>query len=172
MPLAEKVGPDAVAKVAHEAGVLSAHHLDPVPVLTLGTSDVAPIDQALGYATIAAQGEYAKPYLVAAVKTNSGSTVYKAKRQTKRVFPADVMADTTYAMTKVLDCSSGGTACGDALAGRPAAGKTGTNGVGADNFDAWFIGFTPQLSTAVWYGARWTASSCCRVTLVTPWSMV
>jgi membrane peptidoglycan carboxypeptidase len=52
----------------------------------------------------------------------------------------------------VLDCASGGTACGKGLTGRPAAGKTGTNGQKAGNLDAWFVGFTPQLSTAVWYG--------------------
>jgi membrane peptidoglycan carboxypeptidase len=152
VPLADKVGPDNVAKVAYDAGVQRKHKLDPVPTITLGSSDVAPIDQADAYATIAAQGIYAKPYLVAAVKTGGGDTVYRAKRDTKRVFDADVMADTTYAMTKVLDCSTQGTACGHSLPGRPAAGKTGTNGQGASNFDAWFIGFTPQLSTAVWYG--------------------
>ena len=62
------------------------------------------------------------------------------------------MADATYAMTKVLDCGLRGTACGRSLSGRPAAGKTGTNGAQGGNLDAWFVGFTPQLSTAVWYG--------------------
>jgi membrane peptidoglycan carboxypeptidase len=110
---------------------------------------VAPIDQAVGYATIAAQGVYAKPYLVASVRTTDGSTVFKAHKKTNRVFPADVMADTTYAMTQVL---TNGTAAGKELSGRPAAGKTGTNGERSGNKDAWFVGFTPQLSTAVWYG--------------------
>jgi membrane peptidoglycan carboxypeptidase len=59
------------------------------------------------------------------------------------------MADTTYAMTQVL---TNGTAAGKGLSGRPAAGKTGTNGERNGNKDAWFVGFTPQLSTAVWYG--------------------
>ncbi|HET6908347.1 MAG TPA: transglycosylase domain-containing protein [Mycobacteriales bacterium] len=152
VPLAQKVGPDQIAQVAHDAGVQKRHHLDAVPTITLGTSDVAPIDQATGYATIAAQGVMAKPYLVNSVKSSSGATVYRAHRSMKRVFAADVMADTTYAMTKVFDCSIQATACGRSLPGRPAAGKTGTNGQGNDNFDAWFIGFTPQLSTAVWFG--------------------
>ena len=122
---------------------------DEVPAITLGTSDVSPLDQAVGYATIAAQGVYAKPYLVGSVKTTDGHTVFKAKKDTKRVFPADVMADTTYAMTQVL---TNGTAAGKELSGRPAAGKTGTNGERSGDKDAWFVGFTPQLSTAVWYG--------------------
>jgi len=154
VPLAEKVGPDSVARVAEKAGIPSRRIAknDLVPTLTLGVAEVSPIDQAVGYATIAAQGVYADPYLVASVKTGDGHTVYRAHKSTKRVFPSDVMADTTYAMTKVLDCSSQGTACGDSLPGRPAAGKTGTNGQGVNNYDAWFVGFTPQLATAVWYG--------------------
>jgi membrane peptidoglycan carboxypeptidase len=65
------------------------------------------------------------------------------------VYSAAIASDAAYAMTKVLDCSSGGTACGKALSGRPAAGKTGTT---SSNDDAWFVGYTPQLSTAVWLG--------------------
>src|SRR3954467_13338142 len=152
VPLAEKVGPDKVVEAAHDAGIPKAVNLAEVPVITLGTDDVSPLDQASGYATIAAQGIYAEPYLVQRVETQQHDVVYRAHKKTKRVFDADVMADTTYAMTKVLDCSFNGTACGKALSGRPAAGKTGTNGEVSGNKDAWFIGFTPQLSTAVWYG--------------------
>ncbi|HET6816925.1 MAG TPA: transglycosylase domain-containing protein [Mycobacteriales bacterium] len=152
VPLAIKVGPDKVVSAAHDAGIPKSVQLDAVPVITLGPNDVSPLDQADAYATIAAQGIHADPYLVARVETQQHDVVYKAHKKTQRVFPADVMADTTYAMTKVLDCSSGGTACGKALTGRPAAGKTGTNGQRTGNKDAWFIGFTPQLSTAVWYG--------------------
>src|SRR3954471_1660947 len=152
VPLADKVGPDKVVEAAHDAGIPKSVPLAEVPVITLGTDDVSPLDQATGYATIGAQGIYAEPYLVQRVETQERDVVYKAHRQTKRVFDKDVMADTTYAMTKVLDCSFNGTACGKALSGRPAAGKTGTNGEVSGNKDAWFIGFTPQLSTAVWYG--------------------
>src|SRR4051812_9455646 len=152
VPLADKVGPDKVVAAAHGAGIPKSVALAEVPVITLGPDDVSPLDQATGYATIAAQGMYAEPYLVQRVETQERDVVYRAHKQTKRVFDQDVMADTTYAMTKVLDCSFQGTACGRGLSGRPAAGKTGTNGEVSGNKDAWFIGFTPQLSTAVWYG--------------------
>ena len=152
VPLAIKVGPDKVVEAAHDAGIPKSVNLDAVPVITLGPNDVSPLDQADAYATIAAQGVHADPYLVARVETPQHDVVYRAHKKTQRVFDSGVMADTTYAMTKVLDCSSGGTACGKALTGRPAAGKTGTNGERTGNKDAWFIGFTPQLSTAVWYG--------------------
>ncbi|MDQ1694968.1 MAG: hypothetical protein QOJ03_321 [Frankiaceae bacterium] len=155
VPLAQKVGPDKVAQAAYDAGIPKARKLSEVPVITLGVDDVSPLDQADAYATIAAQGVHARPYLVARVETQKRDVVYKAKKKTEQVFDADVMADTTFAMTKVFDCGIGGTACGRALSGRPAGGKTGTNGAPAPltgNLDAWFIGFTPQLSTAVWYG--------------------
>src|SRR3954454_14560832 len=152
VPLAIDVGPDKGATAAHDAGIPKSVKLSEVPVITLGVDDVSPLDQASAYATIAAQGVHAEPYLVARVETQQRDVVYKAHKKTERVFDADVMADTTYAMTKVLDCASGGTACGKSLTGRPAAGKTGTNGQKEGNLDAWFVGFTPQLSTAVWYG--------------------
>jgi membrane peptidoglycan carboxypeptidase len=152
VPLAQQVGPDKVAEAAHDAGIPQSVKLSEVPVITLGVDDVSVLDQATAYATIAAQGQRAEPYLVARVETHGGEVVYKATKHLSRAFDGGVMADTTYAMTKVLDCSYGGTACGSALSGRPAAGKTGTNGEKSGNKDAWFIGFTPQLSTAVWYG--------------------
>src|SRR3954449_984705 len=152
VPLAQSIGPDKVADAAYDAGIPKSVKLSEVPVITLGVDDVSPLDQASAYATIAAQGVHAEPYLVARVETQQRDVVYRAHKKTKRVFDADVMADTTYAMTKVLDCGSGGTACGKSLTGRPAAGKTGTNGQREGNLDAWFVGFTPQLSTAVWYG--------------------
>lgn len=155
VPLAQQVGPDKIVQAAYDAGIPKARKLAEVPSITLGVTDVSPLDQAVGYATIAAQGVRAAPYLVAKVEAQDGSTVYQAKPKTQRAFDPRVMADTTFAMTKVLDCAAGGTACGKALPGRPAAGKTGTNGARAPatgNLDAWFVGFTPQLSTAVWYG--------------------
>jgi membrane peptidoglycan carboxypeptidase len=152
VPLADQVGPDKVVDAAYDAGIPKKRDLGPFPGVTLGPDSVSPLDQAVGYATIAAQGVRAEPYLVAKIANRDGDIVYRAKKKTERVFPADVMADTTYAMTKVLDCGTGGTACGHALTGRPAAGKTGTNGGEDGNLDAWFIGFTPQLSTAVWFG--------------------
>jgi membrane peptidoglycan carboxypeptidase len=149
VPLAQQVGPAAVAKVAHDSGISTTYKLATSPEITLGTEPVSVLDQADGYATIAAGGMHASPYLVQSVKTAQGQTIYRAKPKPNRVYSAAIASDAAYAMTKVLDCSTGGTACGKALSGRPAAGKTGTT---SSNDDAWFIGYTPQLSTAVWLG--------------------
>ena len=74
--------------------------------------------------------------------------MYEAEyRPGERAFSEDVAADATVAMQAVVES---GTGRGARLeGGRPAAGKTGTS---SDNKDAWFVGFTPQLSTAVWLG--------------------
>ncbi|HVT63884.1 MAG TPA: transglycosylase domain-containing protein [Mycobacteriales bacterium] len=147
VPLAKRVGPDKVVQAAYDAGIPESRKLSPVPDIALGPDQVSPLELATAYATIAAQGQYAAPYLVKSVTTLNGQRVYHASPHPSQVFPKDVMADTTYAMTKVLQ--PGGTAYGHGLYGRPSAGKTGTTD---NNTNAWFTGFTPQLCTSVWIG--------------------
>jgi membrane peptidoglycan carboxypeptidase len=147
VPLAKQVGPQNVVKAAYAAGVPTARDLDPVPDIALGPDQVSPLDLADAYATIAAKGIHATPYLVASVSTNGGQRLYKATPHLNRAFPASIAANVTYAMTQVL--APGGTAYGHALSGRPSAGKTGTT---TANTNAWFTGFTPQLCTSVWIG--------------------
>lgn len=108
-----------------------------------GTDDVRVIDMANAYATIAANGVRATPYLIKSVKGGPGDLSYKAKVNRKAVFDKDVMADTIDAMTRVVKEGTGQYA---GRLGRPAAGKTGTT---SGNYAAWFDGFTPQLATAV-----------------------
>jgi membrane peptidoglycan carboxypeptidase len=147
VPLAKQVGPANVVSAAYAAGIPTSRELSAVPDIALGPDQVSPLDLANAYATVAAQGLEATPYLVKSVTTVSGQRVYHATVHTTQAFPADIMSDTTYAMTKVLQ--AGGTAYGHALSGRPSAGKTGTTD---NNTNAWFTGFTPQLCTSVWIG--------------------
>jgi len=154
VPLAIDVGPRAVAATAHAAGIPAAVRLgDPrgytAAGITLGVYGVHPIDQAVGFATFAARGIRAEPFLVEGVTDRDGHQLYRAKPATAGAFTADVAADATYAMRQVIEGPEG-TAQRARLAGnRPAAGKTGTT---SENKDAWFVGFTPQLSAAVWIG--------------------
>jgi membrane peptidoglycan carboxypeptidase len=108
-----------------------------------GTDDVRVIDMANAYATIAANGVRATPYLIKSVQGGPGDLDYKAKVSKKAVFDKDVMADTIDAMSEVVEDGTGTYA---SRLGRPAAGKTGTT---SGNYAAWFDGFTPQLATAV-----------------------
>ena len=152
--LACETGPQRVADAAHAAGVPDSQPLaDPVDKkptsqIALGADgyQLHPIDQAVGYATFAAKGVRARPYFVARVLDADGNELYKAKADTGKAFDEGVAADVVYAMQKVVEAGTGTNA---KLDGRPAAGKTGTTTSGKN---AWFGGFTPQLSTTVWIG--------------------
>jgi penicillin-binding protein 1A len=140
------VGPENVVRVAHQMGIKT--RLEPVASVGLGTNSVSVLDMASAYATLAAGGIYSEPMAIKKVvlatgKVDTGAGWGKPKR--KRVFRDGV----AYEVTKILQqniLAGTGTA---ANLGRPAAGKTGT----ADDFaDAWFVGYTPTLATAVWVG--------------------
>ncbi|MEU1723826.1 transglycosylase domain-containing protein [Nonomuraea sp. NPDC005692] len=108
----------------------------------IGSALVTPVEQAAGYSIFANGGKYTKYHVVQDVKLN-GQVVYPEQRTSSRVIDAEVAADATTAMQEVL---RSGTARGQGLGNRPAAGKTGTNN---NEKEAWFVGYTPQISTAV-----------------------
>ena len=139
-----EVTPEATRDVAIRAGIPSeTMDFDPFPNNVLGVASVHPLDMASAYATFAGQGIYAPPYLVESVTELDGTAVYESGEIPKRVFEEDVMAETSYALSQVVEKGSGKTAL---ALGRPAAGKTGTSSA---NKSAWFVGFTPELATAV-----------------------
>jgi membrane peptidoglycan carboxypeptidase len=149
--LAKKVGVNNIADVAHRAGIPEGDTLKDDQGgrglgITLGVYPVHVIDQANGYATFANNGVAAKPFFVKSVRDRDNNTVYGVKQVNSRAFGADVAADATYALQQVVNSGTGTRA---QLAGRPAAGKTGTT---SENKNAWFCGYTPQLSAAVWIG--------------------
>jgi membrane peptidoglycan carboxypeptidase len=149
--LAKKVGVNNIADVAHRAGIPEGDTLKDDKGgrglgITLGVYPVHVIDQANGYATFANGGVAAKPFFVKSVRDRDSNTVYGVKQVNSRAFGADVAADATYALQQVVNSGTGTRA---QLAGRPAAGKTGTT---SKNINAWFCGYTPQLSAAVWIG--------------------
>ena len=140
-------GPGEVTDVAKKAGITTPVDGDKAGGSAfLGggdTIDVRPVDMAASFGTFAAQGKRAPAYIVQKVTDHNGKKLYEAKPETEQVFPKDVMADTTFALQEVL---KDGTATRARLSGRPAAGKTGTT---SSNRAAWFVGYTPQLSTSV-----------------------
>ena len=117
--------------------------------IALGAGETTPIDMASAYGVWAARGMRAEPTPIRRVLDSEGNTVEdNTKPKSRRVLDESV-ADT---MNDVLQGAllPGGTAAGRGI-GRPAAGKTGTTN---DNTNAWFVGYTPQLSTSVWIGRR------------------
>ncbi len=144
VPLGMKAGPDKVVDVIRRAGIPTSVALMPTPSISLGVASPHVIDMANAYATIAANGLYAKPYMIKEVTGPSGNLMYQATQSTNQVFSADVMADTDYALEQVTQYGTGAAAASGL--GRPTAGKTGTT---TDNASAWFNGYTPQLATSV-----------------------
>ncbi|MCU1692588.1 MAG: penicillin-binding protein [Frankiales bacterium] len=153
--LAQQVGPKKVAEMAHKAGIGNDVRLadadgNTALGIALGIYGVPVIDQASGFSTFAAGGISTKPFFVKSVRRQgSKGLAYNAKIIDRhRAFSEEVAADADYALQQVVRSGTASTN-GRLADGRPAAGKTGTT---QESNDAWMVGFTPQLSTAVWIG--------------------
>lgn len=145
MQLALDIGPKEVAKTARDMGIKSK--LFGFPAESLGglKYGVSPLEMANAYATIASGGERHRPIAVRKVVFPDGKTERPFKIRRVRVFDPSVTDKATDILKRNVE---GGTGT-KAQTGCPTAGKTGTT----DNFnDAWFVGFTPKLATAVWMG--------------------
>ena len=144
VPLGIKAGVDKVVDVARRAGIPNAVEMIASPSVTLGSSSPHVIDLANAYATFAAQGVYAKPFIINEVQGPNKGILYQGRIQAQEVFSKEVMADLTYALYRVTVAGTGGIV-GSRL-GRPSAGKTGTSN---DNAAAWYNGYTPEVAASV-----------------------
>ena len=144
VPLGIKAGLDSVVNVARAAGIPQNIALMPTPSIVLGVASPRVIDVASAFATFAAQGVYAKPFLVKEVQGSNKGVLYEATIQPQEVFDKSVMADLTYALSEVTRAGTA-TAAVSKL-GRVSAGKTGTS---QNNASAWYSGYVPQLATSV-----------------------
>lgn len=142
--LALDVGPSNIAQTAHEMGISS--DLSVVPSITLGTSDVSPLEMASAYQTLANRGRHCEPFAVVRVEDAEG-VLYRHQAECRQVVDPEIAAQVTSMLQGVVTFPGGtGTA---AAIGRPVAGKTGTT---QEYSNVWFVGYTPQVSTAVWVG--------------------
>ena len=142
--LALKIGPENIVDMAERMGITS--QLRPVPSITLGTSEVSPLEMASAFTNFATNGLHAENFLVSRVLDGNGEVIYEREvRQTQVADPAIFAA----ARAPLLDVPTSAGTAPRANIGVPQGGKTGTT----QNFtDAWFVGFTPNYSTAVWTG--------------------
>ena len=140
--VAEAVGYDAVANLAHEAGLAD---IRATPSMALGAYDVTPLDMAGAYTAFANDGVMVKPRLISKIVDQSGKDIWKSEVETKKILDPRVDYIMVNMMQEVLRSGSGAgvRARGFTL---PAAGKTGTS------HDAWFAGFTTKLLCVVWVG--------------------
>jgi membrane peptidoglycan carboxypeptidase len=160
-----KHGPQDVADAAHAAGIAESfpgvdHTLSedgkggpPYDGIVLGQYQSRVLDMASAYATLAASGVYHRPHFVQKVVNADGQVIFDASQQDnsgEQKIDKAVADNVTSAMLPIAGWSRGHTLAG----GRPSAAKTGTNQLGDTdaNRDAWMVGYTPSLSTAVWVG--------------------
>jgi len=139
----EDINPQNLVSTANRMGVDSP--LAPNASLVLGTSPVSPLDMASGYSTLMDNGEHVTPTIVTRVTDAAGRVLYEAPTKRTRVVSQEITDQVSWALSQVI---LGGTGT-SANFGKPAAGKTGTT---EDFKDAWFVGYTCQLTTAVWMG--------------------
>src|SRR5215207_4674995 len=147
-----KNGPEKIADVARRCGITTHLPEHPKPSIVLGAYEVSPLDMASAYATIANGGRRVEPTAISKVISNEGDNdgkvLYVASEhpEGKQVISEDIANEATEIM--IGDVTEG--IAKDAYLGdRPVAGKTGTS---ENFFDAWFIGFTPELVTGTWMG--------------------
>ncbi len=140
-----RLGPEKVVDMAHQLGVTAP--LDPYPSTVLGTEEVSVLDMAAGYSTFANEGVQITPRVITRVERADGSLVEEFPAQRTQVLSADQALLVTHSLRQVIDHGTGR----EADPGFPVAGKTGTT---QDNADAWFAGYSPSLTAAVWMGYR------------------
>ncbi|MDF6043584.1 penicillin-binding protein [Streptomyces sp. JH14] len=138
------VGTDKVKDVAVAAGLRDDKYMadSNVPSFSIGTSQPSAIRMAGAYGTFATSGMQHDPYSVSEVKQR-GEVIYQHKKVNKRAFDPVIADNVTDVLKNVVEKGTGTPA---RLPGRDVAGKTGTTD---QNKSAWFVGYTPQLSTAI-----------------------
>lgn len=140
----QQSGAEKVIALSRKLGINAA--MKPLPSLALGAFPVSPLEMASAYAVIANGGVYHRPTAIRKVVDHRSSLLYEHRDRGKRIIPDEH----AFVLTKMMEdvFARGGTAYRVAhLIKRPVAGKTGTT-----NVDAWMVGFTPELVTAVWVG--------------------
>jgi penicillin-binding protein 1A len=137
------VGPQRVAQMAQAMGIKST--IPPYPSIALGTSEVNPLEMASALGTLANNGSYVPPVCVTKVTDAEGDIIFENHPKGKQVVREDVAAVVNSILQDAVRYGTGRAARID----RPQAGKTGTTD---DYADAWFCGYTPDLSAAVWVG--------------------
>lgn len=138
------VGPGEVARTAMDMGITTK--LEPYPSIALGGQGVSPLDMSAAFATLANNGVYIKPVVITKILDPNYQIIYEHEPEEGIRVLREANA---YRLTKILEqVIQRGTGV-RANIGRPAAGKTGTT---QEHWDAWFVGYTPDMSTAVWVG--------------------
>lgn len=146
-------GPEQIVDVAKRLGISVEFPQEPHPSVVLGTQEVSPLDMATAYATIANEGRRVEPTAISRVVRDDGQgeakVLYEAPDhpEGEQVIDEEIAHKATEIM---IGNVNEGIAKDASLGDRPVAGKTGTS---ENFFDAWFVGYTPQMVTGIWMGS-------------------
>jgi membrane peptidoglycan carboxypeptidase len=145
--LEERVGVCRPRQIAEALGMRRADgkHIQAVKAFTLGVDEVSPLSMAEAYASFAARGEHCNSIAILEVTDPSGNRLAVPKADCKQVLDQDIADGINELLQGVIQRGTGRRAA----IGRPAAGKTGTTN---RRVSVWFVGYTPELATAVWAG--------------------
>nr|WP_245625676.1 transglycosylase domain-containing protein [Corynebacterium lowii] len=156
-------GTQDTADMAHALGIarslpgipqtLTENGNQPYEGIVLGQYQSRPLDMAVAVATLTNRGVWQQPHFVQKVETANREVLYERESQEGERRVSEVVADNVIdAMQPIANYSNGKTLAG----GRPSASKTGTTQLGDSGYnkDAWMVGSTPQLATAVWVGTE------------------
>jgi penicillin-binding protein 1A len=142
--LTEKIGVNAVVDMARRFGITTP--LPPYLPLALGAADMRLIEHVSAFTVFPNEGIRIDPHMIRRVTSYDGALLEEAHPEVHDVLAPDVAHTMTAMLEEVVQF---GTAIKAKSIGRPAGGKTGTT---QDFTDAWFIGFTPQITAGVWVG--------------------
>lgn len=142
------IGICPVTDMAKKMGVTRADGKDmpQVPSIALGTQEMSPLTMAAAYATFASRGTYCSPVAIGSITDADGKSMPVPKSNCSRAM-SEKTADTISTLLKGVVEDGTGKEAG--LEGRASAGKTGTTDF---RYAAWFVGYTPNMSGAVWVG--------------------
>jgi penicillin-binding protein 1A len=142
--LAEKIGISSIVDVARRFGITTP--LPPYLPLALGAADMRLLEHVSAFTVFPNDGIRIDPHMIRRVTSYEGALLEEAHPEVHDVLSPDVARTMTAMLEEVIKFGTGIQA---RALGRPAAGKTGTT---QDYTDAWFIGFTPQITSGVWVG--------------------
>ncbi len=143
--LADEVGRENVAALAHRMGIVSQVNTD--PAMALGTTLVTPLEMAQAYDTFANGGYRVAAYGIERIRTNGGQVLFQHKAPLATPAVLNPAVGEMQKMMRTVMASGTGTHA--AIPGFDLAGKTGTT---SDYKDAWFCGYTGGITTVVWTG--------------------
>ena len=158
--LEERTGVDGPVALAEALGVrdvdgtFEGDHIQHNPSFVFGAAGphgYSPLAMAGAYAAFAAHGTYCPPNPILSISDSTGKAVKLDTPSCEQVLEPEIADKVTSLLRGVVDGPSHGRTGAGATIGRPVAGKTGTTN---EEKAAWFIGYTPQLATAVWIGKK------------------